>query len=65
MNPKDHPNAYASGLAGTVTAFLLYEANKRLGVELDSQEASFLSVAVAALVLFAGRKLGGSKPAQP
>jgi len=60
MNPKSHPNAYAAGLSGTVTAFLLYELNKRLGVSLDSQEASYISVLVAAAVLFAGRKLGKS-----
>jgi hypothetical protein len=59
-SPRTHPNAYASGLVGTLSAFLLYEAKKRLGVELDGIEQSYLSVAVAALVLALGRKKGGS-----
>ena len=58
MNPKDHANAYVGLSTGTVTAFLLYELNKRCGVSLDGQETAFVSVAVSAIFLFAGRKLG-------
>ena len=65
MNPKDHPNAYAGGLSGAAAAILLHELDRRLGVKLDAQEASFVSVAVAAAFLFAGRQLSRRKGKSP
>jgi hypothetical protein len=57
LSPTAHPNAYAGVLTGTVTAMLLYEAKKRLGLELDGIEQSYISVGVAALALYlAGKK---------
>ena len=62
LNPKNHPNAYAGGFAGFLAAFVLHELQVRAGLTLDAQEQSMVSVAIAALVLFAGRWLSGLKP---
>jgi hypothetical protein len=56
-SPVDHPAAYGSGLAGTTTALLVYEANNRLGFDLNELEASWLVAVTVILYLAAfGKK---------
>jgi len=61
MNPKDHPNAFVGLSSGTVAAFLVAEAKRRLGWDLSLDEASMIVAGVISAALFAGRKLSGKK----
>jgi hypothetical protein len=54
-SPKDHPNAYAVGTLGGLSAFLVTEAKTRLNIDLTMEEAAYIVAGVSALVVFFGR----------
>ena len=58
LSPRTHPNAYATLSAGSVAAFLIYEAHDRLGVEFNPAEQGMIVALVAADYVFFGRKVG-------
>ena len=57
-SPVKHPNAYAGGLTGMITAMLVYECNTRLGLDITELEAATVVALVTSAVLFLGKKRG-------
>jgi hypothetical protein len=58
-SPAKHPNGYATLSAGSVAAFLIFEAHDRLGIDFNTAELAMIPALVAAVFIFVGKKLKG------
>jgi hypothetical protein len=55
-SPTKHPNAYAVGTLGGLSAFLVTEVKLRLGFDLTMEEAAYIVAGISTLVVFLGKK---------
>jgi hypothetical protein len=53
---SSHPNTTAAGLSGGAATLLVYFLNKYAGTHLNAQDGTGIATALAAIVLFIGRR---------